>query len=63
MTTTHIIVGAGQAGAWAAVSMRQAGFAGRIVVIGEEVWRPYERPPLSKAMLTVDPEPAVSVLP
>jgi len=53
----HIVVGAGQAGAWAAVSMRQAGFTGRIVVIGEEAHQPYERPPLSKAMLTVDPEP------
>lgn len=57
---THIIVGAGQAGAWAAVSMRQAGFAGRILVIGEEPCRPYERPPLSKTMLTTDPEPQVA---
>ena len=48
MAATHIIVGAGQAGAWAAVSMRQAGFAGRILLIGEEPWRPYQRPPLSK---------------
>lgn len=59
MSVTHIIVGAGQAGAWAAVAMRQAGFAGRIVLVGEEAWRPYERPPLSKAMLTVTPEPAI----
>ena len=57
MSTTHIIVGAGQAGAWAAVSMRQAGFSGRILVIGEETWLPYERPPLSKAMLTAEPAP------
>ncbi|MGA9865686.1 MAG: FAD-dependent oxidoreductase [Acetobacteraceae bacterium] len=59
-SATHIVVGAGQAGAWAAVSMRQAGFAGRIIVIGEEPWHPYERPPLSKAMLIADPEPVVS---
>lgn len=59
MSTTHIIVGAGQAGAWAAVSMRQAGFTGRILVVGEETWLPYERPPLSKAMLTADPQPGV----
>jgi 3-phenylpropionate/trans-cinnamate dioxygenase ferredoxin reductase subunit len=59
MAETHIIVGAGQAGAWAAVAMRQAGFTGRILLIGEEPWRPYERPPLSKAMLTEDPEPPV----
>jgi 3-phenylpropionate/trans-cinnamate dioxygenase ferredoxin reductase subunit len=59
MTQTHIIVGAGQAGGWAAVAMRQAGFAGRILLIGEEAWRPYERPPLSKAMLTAEPMPEV----
>ena len=59
MAATHVMVGAGQAGAWAAVAMRQAGFAGRILLVGEEQWRPYERPPLSKAMLTEDPEPPV----
>jgi 3-phenylpropionate/trans-cinnamate dioxygenase ferredoxin reductase component len=59
MATTHIIVGAGQAGAWAAVATRQAGFTGRILLIGEEPWRPYERPPLSKAVLTEDPEPPI----
>ena len=59
MAATHVIVGAGQAGAWAAVSMRQAGFAGRILLIGEEPWRPYQRPPLSKQVLTEDPEPPI----
>jgi NADPH-dependent 2,4-dienoyl-CoA reductase/sulfur reductase-like enzyme len=59
VASTHIVVGAGQAGAWAAVAMRQAGFAGRILLIGEETWRPYERPPLSKAVLTDDPEPPI----
>lgn len=57
---THIIVGAGQAGGWAAIGMRQAGYDGRILLIGDELWRPYERPPLSKAMLTEDAEPAVA---
>lgn len=57
---THIIVGAGQAGGWAAISMRQAGYRGRILLIGEEQWRPYERPPLSKAVLTDDPEPPIT---
>jgi 3-phenylpropionate/trans-cinnamate dioxygenase ferredoxin reductase subunit len=57
---THIVVGAGQAGGWAAIGMRQAGYQGRILVIGEEPWRPYERPPLSKAVLTDDPEPPVA---
>ncbi|MFI4980943.1 MAG: FAD-dependent oxidoreductase, partial [Nevskiales bacterium] len=59
MSQTHIIVGAGQAGGWAAVGMRQAGFSGRILLIGEEIWRPYERPPLSKAVLTEEPEPPI----
>src|SRR6185437_7224851 len=58
MSEMHIIVGAGQAGGWAAMGMRQAGFTGRILLIGEEAWRPYERPPLSKAMLTAAEEPA-----
>ena len=60
MSMTHIIVGAGQAGGWAAIAMRQAGFAGRILLIGEESWRPYERPPLSKAVLTDAQEPPVA---
>jgi 3-phenylpropionate/trans-cinnamate dioxygenase ferredoxin reductase component len=59
MRETHLIIGAGQAGGWAAIAMRQAGFSGRIVLIGEEIWRPYERPPLSKAMLTAEPVPEV----
>ncbi len=56
---THVIVGAGQAGGWAAIAMRQAGYGGRIVLVGEETWRPYERPPLSKEVLTDDPEPPI----
>ena len=59
MTDMNVIVGAGQAGGWAAIAMRQAGFTGRLLLIGEEPWRPYERPPLSKAMLTGDAEPPV----
>src|SRR5215472_12318177 len=58
--TTHVIVGAGQAGGWAAVAMRQAGFTGRILLIGDEPWRPYERPPLSKSVLTEATPPPIS---
>jgi len=47
-----VIVGAGQAGAYAAVAAREAGFAGPILLLGEEPHRPYERPPLSKSVLT-----------
>ncbi len=45
------IIGAGQAGFQAAASLRDAGFAGRIVLIGDEPVLPYQRPPLSKSYL------------
>ncbi len=48
---TFVIVGASLAGAKAAESLRAEGFDGRVVLIGEEAVRPYERPPLSKAYL------------
>lgn len=46
-----VILGAGQAGAQAALSLRQGGFSGRIVLIGSERHPPYQRPPLSKGYL------------
>jgi 3-phenylpropionate/trans-cinnamate dioxygenase ferredoxin reductase subunit len=46
-----VIVGGGQAGAQAAVLLRQQGFAGTIAMIGEEPELPYDRPPLSKEYL------------
>ncbi|MGA7089000.1 MAG: FAD-dependent oxidoreductase [Candidatus Dormiibacterota bacterium] len=48
---TFVIAGAGLAGAKAAEGLRTEGFEGRIVLIGEEDERPYERPPLSKEYL------------
>lgn len=51
MTQTFVIVGTGQGGFQAAASLRQDGFAGRIVMIGEEPSLPYQRPPLSKAYM------------
>jgi 3-phenylpropionate/trans-cinnamate dioxygenase ferredoxin reductase component len=48
---THIIVGASLAGAKAAETLREEGFAGRVVLVGAEDERPYERPPLSKDYL------------
>jgi 3-phenylpropionate/trans-cinnamate dioxygenase ferredoxin reductase subunit len=48
---TIVVVGAGQAGAWAARTLRTEGFTGRIVLVGDEVHPPYERPPLSKEQL------------
>jgi 3-phenylpropionate/trans-cinnamate dioxygenase ferredoxin reductase subunit len=46
-----VIIGAGHAGGRAAEAMRQVGFTGEIVLVGEEVHVPHERPPLSKELL------------
>jgi 3-phenylpropionate/trans-cinnamate dioxygenase ferredoxin reductase subunit len=51
---TIVIIGASLAGAKAAEALRQEGFDGRVVLIGEERDRPYERPPLSKGYLRGD---------
>ena len=51
MVERIVIIGAGQAGAQAAVSLRQGGFKGAITMIGAEAAPPYQRPPLSKAYL------------
>ncbi|MEU0966760.1 FAD-dependent oxidoreductase [Streptomyces sp. NPDC005917] len=45
------VVGASLAGLSAARSLRQRGYDGRLVVIGDEPHRPYDRPPLSKEFL------------
>ena len=51
MQETVVIVGAGQAGAQVAQSLRQGGFDGPVRLIGEEPYAPYQRPPLSKKFL------------
>ena len=48
---TFVIVGASLAGAKAAETLRSEGFDGRLLLIGAEDERPYERPPLSKDYL------------
>ena len=53
-TQTFVIVGASLAGAKAAETLRAEGFDGRVVLIGDEALRPYERPPLSKEYLRGD---------
>lgn len=53
---TFVIVGAGLAGAKAAEELRERGFDGRLVVVGAESERPYERPPLSKDYLRGESE-------
>jgi 3-phenylpropionate/trans-cinnamate dioxygenase ferredoxin reductase subunit len=51
MRETFVIVGASLAGAGAVAKLREEGFDGRIVLIGQEQHPPYERPPLSKEYL------------
>jgi 3-phenylpropionate/trans-cinnamate dioxygenase ferredoxin reductase subunit len=58
-TDTFVIVGAGMAGGKAAETLREEGFDGRVVLVGAEAHRPYERPPLSKDYLRGEsPDPA-----
>jgi 3-phenylpropionate/trans-cinnamate dioxygenase ferredoxin reductase component len=56
MSSTFVIVGAGMAGGKAAETLREEGFDGRIVLLGAEPDRPYERPPLSKDYLRGEAE-------
>ncbi|MBS9478311.1 NAD(P)/FAD-dependent oxidoreductase [Ancylobacter radicis] len=49
-----VILGAGQGGFQAAASLREAGHAGPITLIGDEPGLPYQRPPLSKAYMKGD---------
>ncbi|CAI0834428.1 Rhodocoxin reductase [Serratia fonticola] len=46
-----VIIGGGQAGGWAAKTLRDRGYSGRLSVISDEPYDFYERPPLSKAAL------------
>jgi 3-phenylpropionate/trans-cinnamate dioxygenase ferredoxin reductase subunit len=58
MSSTFVIVGAGMAGGKAAETLREEGFDGRVVLLGGEPERPYERPPLSKDYLRGESERA-----
>jgi 3-phenylpropionate/trans-cinnamate dioxygenase ferredoxin reductase subunit len=53
---TIIIIGAGHAGAQLVDSLRTGGFDGRLVLIGDEHHRPYERPATSKDLLSGEME-------
>jgi 3-phenylpropionate/trans-cinnamate dioxygenase ferredoxin reductase subunit len=48
---TFVIVGAAMAGAKAAEELREQGFDGRVILVGDEPEQPYERPPLTKDYL------------
>jgi 3-phenylpropionate/trans-cinnamate dioxygenase ferredoxin reductase component len=53
-----LIVGAGQCGARAALTLRELGYDGPVTLIGDEPHLPYERPPLSKDVMVSEVEPA-----
>ena len=57
MTQQIVIIGAGECGGRAALSMRERGFTGSITLIGSETLAPYERPPLSKDAILLAAEP------
>jgi 3-phenylpropionate/trans-cinnamate dioxygenase ferredoxin reductase component len=62
MSGPLLAIGAGQAAAQLAMSLRQGGFADRIVIIGDEPYLPYQRPPLSKKFLSERRDPDVLFL-
>ncbi|MCV9961716.1 FAD-dependent oxidoreductase [Pararhizobium sp. BT-229] len=57
MTQQIVIIGAGECGGRAALSLRDRGFEGSITLIGSEPLAPYERPPLSKDAILFAAEP------
>lgn len=57
-----VIIGAGQAGAWAAHTLRQSGFEGELALVSNEESVFYERPPLSKQVLAGQMEAAATQL-
>lgn len=58
-----VIVGAGQGGLQAAISLRQEGYGGSLTLIGVEPGLPYQRPPLSKAYLVEGDADALTLRP
>jgi len=57
MSDNIVIVGMGHAAGQTSISLRQHGFTGRITMIGEEPYLPYQRPPLSKKFLAGEISP------
>jgi len=58
-----VVVGASLAGLRGAEAARKAGFRGRLTIVGAEPHRPYDRPPLSKQVLTGTVAPGATTLP
>src|SRR5262245_3072629 len=57
-----VIVGAGQCGGRAALSLREAGYRGPVTLVGSEPHLPYERPPLSKQAIKDEAEPSLAAV-
>ncbi|MFJ4784059.1 NAD(P)/FAD-dependent oxidoreductase [Streptomyces sp. NPDC088794] len=57
-----VVVGGGECGARAAFALREAGWSGPVTLIGSEAVPPYERPPLSKSVLTGPPASAPTTI-
>lgn len=58
MAAGMLIVGAGECGARAALTLRERGYDGPVTLVGDEPHLPYERPPLSKDAMVSEAEPA-----
>ena len=57
-----VIIGAGEAGARAALALRERGYDGPVTLVGAEPHAPYERPPLTKATMVAKGEAALPVI-
>ncbi|WP_378949127.1 NAD(P)/FAD-dependent oxidoreductase [Mesorhizobium sp. ANAO-SY3R2] len=62
MTAGMVIIGAGECGARAAFALREAGYDGKVTLVGAETHLPYERPPLSKEAMTSEQAPAIKAI-
>lgn len=62
MTGGMVIIGGGMAGARAAIALRANGWQGPVTLVSREQSLPYDRPPLSKAVITAEPQPGPDYL-
>ena len=62
-TAGIVVVGASLAGLRGAEALRRNGYSGRLTIVGDEPYRPYDRPPLSKHVLSGELAPDATGLP
>jgi 3-phenylpropionate/trans-cinnamate dioxygenase ferredoxin reductase component len=62
MTAGMLIIGAGECGARAALTLREQGYDGPVTLLGDEPHLPYERPPLSKGSMVSEAEPVPKLI-